>query len=63
MSLRGHIVSTNFFAKCLCVDEDGPGGGIRVIDTFLVFMQMCLKLFSGMTNSVDPYQTAPKGAV
>ena len=28
-----------------------------------VFMQSCLKTFSGMANSVDPYQIAPEGAV
>ena len=34
MSLRGHIVSTSFFAKCLRVD----GWGHQChLDTFLVF--------------------------
>ena len=37
MSLRGHIVSTYFFAKCLRVDEDGPGLGHPChLDTFPV---------------------------
>ena len=29
----------------------------------LLFMQLFLKILSGMANSVDPDQTAPKGAV
>ena len=30
---------------------------------FCFFMQLFLKIFSGMANSVDPDQTAPSGAV
>ena len=29
----------------------------------LLFMQLFLKILSGMVNSVDPDQTAPSGAV
>ena len=29
----------------------------------LIFMQLFLKILSGMANSVDPDQTAPSGAV
>ena len=29
----------------------------------LLFMQLFLKILSGMANSVDPDQTAPEGAV
>ena len=30
---------------------------------FFFFMQLFLKILSGMANSVDPDQTAPEGAV
>ena len=29
----------------------------------LLFMHLCLKIFSGIANSVDPDQTAPEGAL
>ena len=33
------LFSTSFFAKCLCVGEDGPGWGhLCHIDTFLVLL-------------------------
>ena len=43
----------------------------KISDTFfhnicayiLFFMQLSLKILSGMANSVDPDQTAPEGAV
>ena len=30
---------------------------------FFLFVQLFLKMFSGMANSADPDQTAPSGAV
>ena len=46
MSLKGHIVSTSFFAKYLCVDEDGPGQGHPChLDTFLVMLKFYVRIF------------------
>ena len=36
---------------------------LQVLVYILIFMQLFLKIFSGMANSVDPDQTAPSGAV
>ena len=34
-----------------------------ILAKILLFMQLFLKVLSGMANSVDPDQTAPSGAV
>ena len=34
-----------------------------ILAKILLFMQLFLKILSGMANSVDPDQTAPSGAV
>ena len=34
-----------------------------ILALILLFMQLFLKMLSGMANSVDPDQTAPSGAV
>ena len=34
-----------------------------ILAAILLFMQLLLKMLSGMANSVDPDQTAPSGAV
>ena len=36
---------------------------ITIFAYILLFVQLFLKIYSGMVNSVDPDQTAPSGAV
>ena len=66
MTVLHFIAQSLSLSSSHCLDElNNVKSGIKKTKKHhyhLLFMQLFLKLFSGMTNIVDPDQTAPSGS-